>query len=256
MYRVALVPATGRMVVLADVGAGELVAAGVRAVVLFARRVAWGLGGDGDGEEEEEEEETRDEPPPSKKQKVEPEQEEDVSLDNTAYLKSKLRYTDATLLDSSDNAVMMDWETQIMQRHATTLVPRPGLRTMNIGHGMGIIDTAFLSHSPSQHHIVEAHPQVLQRLRHHGWYDKPNVVIHEGTWQDVLPQLAAQGVILDAIYYDTFAEGYKAFKEFFSDYVIQLLDPAGRFGWFNGLGADRQLCSDVYTNVRILLPVF
>jgi hypothetical protein len=146
-------------------------------------------------------------------------------------------------------AVMMDWETQIMQRHAETLIPKSGLRTMNVGHGMGIVDTAILTHDPSEHHIVEAHPQVHQRLREQGWYDKPNVHIHEGRWQDVLPKLVEQGVVLDAIYYDTFAEDYAALKEFFAEYVVQLLAPDGKFGWYNGLGADRQICYDVYTKV-------
>ncbi|KAF2848821.1 arginine N-methyltransferase 2 [Plenodomus tracheiphilus IPT5] len=241
-----------------------MVEAGVRAEILFAKMEALGLGGN-DVEEEEEEEEEEDEiteeQPAAKKQKVsedeaKPVQEtenkqvlDDVSLDNHAYLKSQLRYKPGILLDESDNAVMMDWETQIMQRHAETLIPKKGLRTMNVGHGMGIVDTAILTHDPSEHHIVEAHPQVHQRLREQGWYDKPNVHIHEGRWQDVLPKLVEQGVVLDAIYYDTFAEDYKALKEFFAEYVIQLLAKDGKFGWYNGLGADRQICYDVYTKV-------
>ncbi|KAF2748966.1 arginine N-methyltransferase 2 [Sporormia fimetaria CBS 119925] len=245
-----------------------MVEAGVRAEMLFAKMEALGLGQDINLADEPkdapaEEDETRDEQPAAKKQKIdedsakEVQQEkvvdprilDDVSLDNKAYLKSQLRYREGILLDESDNAVMMDWETQIMQRHAETLIPKKGLRTMNVGHGMGIVDTAILTHEPAMHHIVEAHPQVHQRLRETGWYDKPNVTIHEGRWQDVLPKLVEQGVVLDAIYYDTFAEDYKALKEFFSEYVIQLLDAAGRFGWYNGLGADRQICYDVYTKV-------
>jgi len=143
----------------------------------------------------------------------------------------------------------MEWEREIMRRHAETLIPKPRLRTMNIGHGMGIVDTEILAREPGEHHIVEAHPQVQKKLRDEGWYEKPNVKIHEGRWQDVLPKLVEQGVILDAIYYDTFAESYGALKELFSEWVIQLLDSDGRFGWYNGLGADRQICYDVYTKV-------
>ncbi|KAH9875299.1 hypothetical protein J1614_004791 [Plenodomus biglobosus] len=240
-----------------------MVEAGVRAEVLFAKMEALGLGGNDVEVEEEEEEvvEISEDQPAAKKQKVSedeakpiPETDnqqvlDDVSLDNHAYLKSQLRYKPGILLDESDNAVMMDWETQIMQRHAETLIPKKGLRTMNVGHGMGIVDTAILTHDPSEHHIVEAHPQVHQRLREQGWYDKPNVHIHEGRWQDVLPKLVEQGVILDAIYYDTFAEDYKALKEFFAEYVTHLLAKDGKFGWYNGLGADRQICYDVYTKV-------
>lgn len=240
-----------------------MVEAGVRAEILFAKMEVLGLGSHDVEVEEEEEEvvEISEEQPAAKKQKVSedeakpiPETDsqqvlDDVSLDNHAYLKSQLRYKPGILLDESDNAVMMDWETQIMQRHAETLIPKKGLRTMNVGHGMGIVDTAILTHDPSEHHIVEAHPQVHQRLREQGWYDKPNVHIHEGRWQDVLPKLVEQGVILDAIYYDTFAEDYKALKEFFAEYVTQLLAKDGKFGWYNGLGADRQICYDVYTKV-------
>ena len=74
--------------------------------------------------------------------------------------------------------------------------------------------------------------------------------IHEGRWPDVVPKLVEQGIILDAIYYDMFAEDYLTLKELFTAWVIQLLDPNAKFGWFNGLGADRQICYDIYTKGR------
>jgi protein arginine N-methyltransferase 2 len=175
--------------------------------------------------------------------------EYDVSQDNHSYLKSSLRFQPGILLDSSDNAVMMSWENTIMTRHAETLLPTPGLRALNVGHGMGIVDTAIQAREPSQHHIIEAHPEVLAKLRENGWYDKANVTIHEGRWQDVLPKLIEHGVVFDAIFYDTFAEAYFALKNFFSEHVPSILDSNGRLGWYNGLGADRQICYDVYTKV-------
>ena len=39
------------------------------------------------------------------------------------------------------------------------------------------------------HTIVEAHPDVLARMRQDGWYDRPGVAVVEGRWQEVLPQL-------------------------------------------------------------------
>jgi protein arginine N-methyltransferase 2 len=152
-----------------------MVEAGVRAEMLFAKMAALGLGDDA-GEQEEGEDDIREEQPAAKKQKVSEEEVQkiqevveeqildDVSLDNRAYLKSQLRYKPGILLDESDNAVMMDWETQIMQRHAETLIPKSGLRVMNVGHGMGIVDTAIQTHDPAEHHIIEAHPQVHQRM--------------------------------------------------------------------------------------------
>ncbi|KAK5168712.1 Arginine N-methyltransferase 2 [Saxophila tyrrhenica] len=171
------------------------------------------------------------------------------NVNSEDYLKSNLTYSGDRLLDSDKNAVMMDWETEIMKISANKLCPKQGLRTMNVGFGMGIVDSMFLANSPSVHHIVEAHPQVIERMRNQGWFEKPNVKIHQGKWQDVLPKLVEQGVSLDAMYYDTYAEDYKDLKEFFDEYVIALLESDGMFGFYNGLGADRQVCYDVYTKV-------
>ena len=71
-----------------------------------------------------------------------------------------------------------------------------------------------------------------------------------------MPGLLEKGELFDAIYFDTFAEEYKALREFFTEYVIGLLDPAGgpqadggNFGFFNGMGADRQIVKDVYNKI-------
>ena len=192
----------------------------------------------------------------SKEDIVTQEKIDNVSLDNNTYLRSALTFSEDKLLDDSANAVMMSWESTIMNRHAEILLPVEGLRALNVGHGMGIVDAAIQSHSPKAHHIIEAHPQVLQQMRERGWFDKPGVVIHEGRWQDVVPKLVEEGTVFDGIYYDTFAEDYKALREFFSEHVIGLLDPSGGkdkeggiFSFYNGLGADRQICYDVYTKV-------
>ncbi|KAI9843833.1 MAG: Arginine N-methyltransferase 2 [Sclerophora amabilis] len=175
-------------------------------------------------------------------------------VNSADYLQSDLTYKDDRILDADNNGVMMAWEKDIMKRTAELLAPRNGLRILNIGHGMGIIDELFQSLSPLNHHIVEAHPTVITKLHEKGWFEKPDVVIHEGRWQDVVPKLIEENKTFDVIYFDTFAEDYKALREFFTEYVIGLLDQGidgegGRFGFFNGLGADRQVCYDVYSKV-------
>jgi protein arginine N-methyltransferase 2 len=231
---------------------GIIVDAGVRAELLLSRLDEYqSLGDDSDEEDEEEAEEGTEvveggvEDLPTQEPMT-----ADPSANNDDYLKDTIEITDTTILDSAANGVMMDWETPIMERHAEVLCSSPGLRVLNIGHGMGIIDNLFQSHSPESHHIVEAHPDVLKQMREKGWYEKPGVVIHEGKWQDVLPTLG--DVVFDAIYFDTFAEEYKALREFFSEWVVQVLDSEGKMSFFNGMGADRQVCYDVYTKVRLL----
>jgi len=102
---------------------------------------------------------------------------------------------------------------------------------------------------PASHHIVEAHPDVLADMRAKKWYETSGVVIHAGKWQDILPKLLEQGQTFDSIYFDTFAESYSQFREFFSEHVIGLLEQDGRWSFFNGMGADRQIVYDVYQKV-------
>ena len=169
--------------------------------------------------------------------------------ENEEYLQSTLRFQDGRILDNNNNGVMMAWETSIMKRTADLLASKPEFRVLNIGHGMGIIDTFFQEKAPSSHHIIEAHPAVLARMKEDSWYNRPSVTIHEGRWQDKVPKIMAQGILFDAIYFDTFAEGYQALRDFFSDSVLGLLEDKGKWGFFNGLGADRQICYDVYRKV-------
>jgi len=183
----------------------------------------------------------------------------DESTESGNYLHSDLTFQDDRLVDSSNNGVMMEWESRIMQESVDRLAPTAGLSVLNIGHGMGIIDTMFQAKSPTAHHIIEAHPQVLEQMQQTGWRSSdeatskstkyPGVTVHAGKWQDILPQLVTAGTTFDCIYFDTFAEDYKAFRHFFEEFVIGLLKPGGRWSFFNGMGADRQVCYDVYTKV-------
>jgi len=124
---------------------------------------------------------------------------------------------------------------------------------------MGIIDRMFRDTKPFSHHIIEAHPSVLQRLDSgksdfgDEWANSApeggQYVIHAGRWQDIVQQLLEKGEVFDAIYFDTFGESYSQLKMFFTEFVPGLLDEGGRFGFFNGLGADRRVCYDVYGKV-------
>ncbi|ETN39417.1 uncharacterized protein HMPREF1541_05640 [Cyphellophora europaea CBS 101466] len=172
-------------------------------------------------------------------------------VQSSAYLSSTLSLDDKKLLDESQNGVMMAWESGIMARSTNALLPSPGLKILNIGFGMGIIDSYIQDHKnkPAEHHIVEAHPDVVKDMRVKGWFDKPGVKVHIGKWQDILPEMTGEGLAFDAIYYDTFAESYHDFKDFFSEHVIGLLEQDGRWSYFNGMGADRQISYDVYQKV-------
>ena len=172
-----------------------------------------------------------------------------ADVNSEGYLRSNLTFTTESLIDEDKNSVMMAWEAGIMERTAELLAPDRYLRVLNIGHGMGIIDDFFQKRSPSTHHIIEAHPAVLEEMKKQKWAEKVGVTIHGGKWQDVVPRLIEEGTLFDAIYFDTFAEDYKELHNFFEDNVVGLLDDGGKWSFFNGLGADRQICYDVYAKV-------
>ncbi|KAL2872561.1 protein-arginine N5-methyltransferase [Aspergillus lucknowensis] len=176
-------------------------------------------------------------------------EEANPNVTSSRYLSSDLTFQQDRLLDQDQNGVMMAWESDIMAKSAKQLLPIPGLRVLNVGHGMGILDGFLQEQSPSSHHIIEAHPDIIAEMKRKGWHEKPGVHIHEGKWQDILPNLVTEGEMFDAIYYDTFAESYADFREFFTEQVIGLLEQEGKWSFFNGMGADRQISYDVYQKV-------
>jgi protein arginine N-methyltransferase 2 len=237
--------------------------AGVRAELLLSRLDEYQpLGDDASDEDDEDEDEAEGDTVGEAEHGIEildlnqGDAQGDESTTNQNYLTSNLTFDRDRLLDSDANGVMMEWETTLMRRSAELLLPAPGLRVLNVGHGMAIIDSIFQEKRPTSHHIIEAHPDVLKRMKEQGWYEKPGVVIHEGRWQDIVPGIVEKNEMFDAIYFDTFAEEYKALREFFSEHVIGMLDPAGgssgdggKFGFFCGMGADRQVAYDVYNKI-------
>ena len=245
------------------IGASELyeliVDAGVRAELLMNRLDAYEELSD-DDEEEEEGDPEAETAPELVDASAEPTTETTTTttttttpanpeVSNSQYLESRLNIQNDRILDADQNGVMMRWESEIMRKSAIALLPTPGLKVLNIGHGMGIVDGFFQEQGPAVHHIVEAHEEVVAEMKRRGWDTKPGVVIHQGRWQDILPNLVAAGETFDAIYYDTFAESYSDFRDFFSEQVIGLLEQEGQWGFFNGMGADRQISYDVYQKV-------
>ncbi|PKY01334.1 putative arginine N-methyltransferase [Aspergillus campestris IBT 28561] len=214
-----------------------VVDAGVRAELLLNRL-------DGYEEIEEEVEEDEQEEGVADTESAAPAQDEeapqlveaDADVTQARYLDSNLTFQNDRLIDADRNG----------RREAA---PTPGLRVLNVGHGMGIVDQFLQDRQPAEHHIIEAHADVVAEMKRRGWHQKPGVRIHEGRWQDVLPALVAEGEMFDAVYYDTFAESYGDFREFFTEQVIGLLEQEGRWSFFNGMGADRQISYDVYQKV-------
>uniref|UniRef100_A0A5K3EZA6 RMT2 domain-containing protein n=1 Tax=Mesocestoides corti TaxID=53468 RepID=A0A5K3EZA6_MESCO len=175
---------------------------------------------------------------------------------NAAYLASRLEYTprgDRLVDTSTQLAVMMDWEKPLMAHHAAWIcfatpsddTTRPEqLRTLNVGFGMGIVDAEIMKHKPAHHTIIEAHPQVLEKMAADGWMDRADVEVCRGRWQDVLPQLAAeiesgQRPAFDGVFFDTYAEDDRDLNNFHR-FLPRIMSqhPRARYSYYNGMCPD------------------
>ncbi|PFH51521.1 hypothetical protein AMATHDRAFT_191242 [Amanita thiersii Skay4041] len=186
---------------------------------------------------------------------------------NEVFLTSRLRFAkddtgqDVCFVQAGDQevGVMMGWETGIMKETVLKLCKNyenaHHLKVLNVGFGLGIIDSLFqaLPTPPALHVIIEPHPDVLNHMRELGYYDRPGVRILEGKWQDFLDKeeiLSVGG--FDVVYTDTFSEDYTDLHRFFEKLPNILASPESRFSFFNGLGATNSLFYDVYTHIAEL----
>jgi protein arginine N-methyltransferase 2 len=144
------------------------------------------------------------------------------------------------LVDSDMNGVMMGWEDPLMLLHADLITKdrAPRLRVLNVGFGLGLIDTYLQNSHPSSHTIIEAHPDVYQKMINDGWDKKVTILF--GRWQDVKDQLQ----VYDAIFFDTFGEYMDDLKEF-HELLPNILREDGIYSFFNGLAATDTFLHDV-----------
>jgi len=149
---------------------------------------------------------------------------------NESYRNEKLTYTDdGRLLDSNGHSVMMEWEDELMKIGAETIC-RNGGDVLNVGFGMGIIDTYIEEHRPRTHWIIEGHPDVQRKIIEDGWLKKPHVKVIFKPWQEVIYHLPK----FDGIYFDTWAEDQMKFDS----NIVNMLKPDGVYSFFNNPRGD------------------
>ena len=164
-----------------------------------------------------------------------------------AYVSQKLKYVGrgaaAALVDERGAGVMMQWEKPLMEAHAKVLCmfgtrEERGSDVLNVGFGMGLIDTAIQNmaaqgHAPRTHTIIEAHPDVYRKMCEDGWDKKPGVRIFHGRWQDVLREQGEELGDFDGVFFDTF-DDVDHMRDFM-EHLPTLVRPGGIYSFFNGL---------------------
>uniref|UniRef100_A0A7N0ZU96 Protein arginine N-methyltransferase 2 n=1 Tax=Kalanchoe fedtschenkoi TaxID=63787 RepID=A0A7N0ZU96_KALFE len=159
------------------------------------------------------------------------------------YLEDRVSFSEDKLMDAHSKAIMMAWEKPLMEAHAKAVCSQGG-HILNIGFGMGLVDEAIQQYAPLSHTIIEAHPEVYDRMCRTGWKEKKNVEIVFGRWQDVLSHLDTY----DGIFFDTYGEYYEDLREF-HHHLPSLLKPGGIYSFFNGLCGDNAFFHLVYCNL-------
>jgi hypothetical protein len=138
----------------------------------------------------------------------------------------KYFYIDDKLVDETGNAVMMGWEKPIMKKVAEIICHNKG-KILNIGFGMGIVDTYIQEYNPSSHTIIERHPDVYDHMEKNGWLNKQNTHVIFDSWQNVMDDIGQ----FDGIYLDTWHDA-RALKT--HELINKNLKVGGIFSmWYN-----------------------
>lgn len=148
-----------------------------------------------------------------------------------SYFNRKIDIQDEVILDSNGHAedIMMEWEREIM-RDAATIVSHNQGDILNVGFGMGIIDSYIEEHRPRTHWIIEGHPEVQKKLIADGWLQKPHVRLIFKPWQEVIYHLPK----FDGIYFDTWDDDQTEFDA----NIHNILKEDGIYSFFNNPAQD------------------
>ena len=143
----------------------------------------------------------------------------------SSFINKRLEFTKNTIIENgTGREVMMDWERELMKRHAQVVCQNRGA-ILEIGFGMGISANYIQQHAIESHTIVECHPQVVPKLIK--WAeDKRSVRVIAGEWDKVKEEFGKY----DGVFYDAFNDD--AFLTLPAT-ISKIMNPGGIFTFFN-----------------------
>jgi len=181
------------------------------------------------------------------------------------YLKSNVTFTDTELNSEYSwgtcfkcpKSIMSTIESPIMKETADILCSNNG-SVLNVGFGLGIIDTYIRNHNPKEHHIIEAHPQVCEKAKEMG-FD-----VYCSKWEDKVEDFIKEGKKFDSIYFDTYVFDYEKYPQWgpFTKLVPKLLNPNGIYSYYNSAAAFTENVEEILNrfkwekNVKVISEPF
>jgi guanidinoacetate N-methyltransferase len=97
-----------------------------------------------------------------------------------------------------DYSVVEHWEQPVQEALARSICHSSSARILEIGYGLGLAAKIVTSFTPTEHTIVEAHPDVVCRALTEM---PPSTHIISGLWEQIVPSLNSDyfdGIIYDA----------------------------------------------------------
>ena len=160
----------------------------------------------------------------------------------------KIEFLDDSIEDEYGFTIMHSWEDPQMKKHAE-VVCRNGGDILEIGFGMGISATYIQHQNIKSHTIIEIHPVIARRARE--WAkDKPNVIIIEADWYDVVDDLKTY----DGIFYDP--ELDPNMRKFPKIVKEKLLKDKGIFSFYNTITNNTNKSNGIKQRNNILKRFF
>lgn len=159
--------------------------------------------------------------------------ETDYGLED--YINSNVSYVDGELISSNGWSIMSKCEDKIMKESAKVLCQNGG-SVLNVGFGMGIIDSYIRDLNPSKHTIVEIHPDVVKKAKEMGFEEN----IRHIDWVDFVDECILNGIKFDAVYFDTYSFDDPEWNLFTMLGIDSILNEGGIYCYFNAGAAKSQ----------------
>ena len=153
------------------------------------------------------------------------------------YLNNSLEIKSGVITSSLFEISIMDDQERLIMEESAKVICENGGDILNVGFGLGIIDSYIQQHAINSHTIIEIHPDVIKHAHDIG-FDKKARICH-GDWRSWITKFNDEGTKFDGVYFDTFniEEGSDEWADFVKD-VDSILKPGGIFSYFNNTASE------------------
>lgn len=152
------------------------------------------------------------------------------------YINSSVEIKDGVLSSHLLDISIMDDQERLIMQESAKIICQNGGDILNVGFGLGIIDSYIQQQKINSHTIIEIHPEIVTHAKSLG-FDKV-ATVYEGDWRVWIAKFKREGKKFDGIYFDTYNITIDS-NEWadFAKEVDSILNSGGIFSYFNHTAA-------------------